>query len=848
MLVHQAYFGEVNKSHSCISSSIIDNDLKSFLIGFTDRPGPIPNGINMAPYISGTLFSNYYIFTKTYLDINSSRPGMVFTHALILNVDDIDLLKNLNDIFSLFVSEIPENIVVPETIVITELNDFNTSHINSFPYYIQQTVATILRGETPVIFYKNLDLFEETLMHLWNGMNIELKKQFKFRGSFTPNDLASNNDLQIVYVQEGLISKWNSYEVVDSSVNELVKVDSYPEKLLLGQTINNPFVDFIKDLEVNMSQINVLVTCERAFNIYKTIKYVDSDSIVLLIRFLDKLSPNPKSGELIKKEAIEKLGFFILKGKHNNIKSLRNLDVQSFKEGEKFISEKIYQYVISVFESDKLFNAKQVSEWINLISTEEQVYWHITMSEVLLKSFASNKKVNIENVWKVINVYESSKMNHVFHYITNDIEYESELRKYFPKQIDKSIALELTKIAKARKWFLLHADSILIYESLSDSLISQIELEKELEYEDSVGVNYICEKLNNKKLIELAISTQESKLIQFLGQKLISDTSIYSKIDLSNIVWLSIWSVSLEKTRDIEFRNVITTSLDVDIIFDHLIKGSDVPSIVIKLISESKYANLYGKDNLDAILDSLPIEFQEAFMEATLFGYIDSLLLNREDQIVNSKYYSKITSITFFQRVLNRYSNNIEAIILMFRKFHSLNESYLENYINQYVYQITPIQATNIGVLVRNKGFRKAAYIIVNKITVDRNWGYALNECYSLLDFFTRARLRVLGGLKTNPINSIEWWNNIEDIIVELYPNMTAITTIWRKAGGGEFEIPVSGTPSQIWNDLIFRLKNKKIKIITMNELLIEINKDYGFNNERFKVLFNLKDSFLNKN
>ena len=32
MIVHQAYFGEVNKSHSCIQSSITDNDLKSFLI------------------------------------------------------------------------------------------------------------------------------------------------------------------------------------------------------------------------------------------------------------------------------------------------------------------------------------------------------------------------------------------------------------------------------------------------------------------------------------------------------------------------------------------------------------------------------------------------------------------------------------------------------------------------------------------------------------------------------------------------------------------------------------------------------------------------------------------------
>ena len=848
MIVHQAYFGEVKKSHSCIHSSITDNDLKSFLIGFTDRPGQIPIGINLTPYISGTLFSNYYIFTKTYLDTNSTRLGMVFTHALILNIEDINLLKNLNDIFSLFVSKIPENIVAPAPLVIHKLNDFNTTDTRMFPEYIQQTVATLLRGKTPVIFYKNLNSFKETLTHLWNGMNFELKKQFKFRGSFTPNDIASNDNLQIVYVQEGLISKWNSYKVIESTANELVKVDSHSEQLLLGQTIDNPFVDFIKDLEVNMSQIQVLITCEKAFSIYKAIKNVNSDLVVQLIRFLILLSPNPKSGEFIKKEVIERLGFLIIKGKHSNIKSLRNLDLKSFRGGEKFISEKIYQYVISVFESDKLFNAKKVSEWIDLVATEEEVYWHIIMSKALSESFASNKKVNIENVWKVINTYEYSKINHVFHYITNDIEYESELRKYFPKQIDKSIAIELTKIAKTRKWFLLHADSIMIYQSLSDSLLSQIELEKELKYKDSIGVNYICEKLNNKKLIELTLSTQESKLVHFSGQKLISDTSMYSNIDLSNVTWLNIWAISLEKTKDIEFENVITTSSDIDIIFDHLISGSDIPNIIIKLISESKYANLYGNDNLETILDGLPIKFKESFIESTLFGYIDALLLNNGDQILDAKYHSKITSATFFLKVLAKYSNNIEVIILMFTKFNSLNESYLVDYTNQYKGQITLDQAKILGTLVKSRGFRQVAYSIINKIGINQNWKYALNECYALLDFLTRARLRVFGNLKTDSINSIEWWENIEGVIVELYPNMTAITTIWRKAGGEEFEIPLGGSPSQIWNNLIFRLKSKNIRRVTMNDLLIEINKEYGVYNERFKVLFNLKDSFLNKN
>src|ERR1035437_9217510 len=109
MIIHQAFYGEVNRGHACILQSLINSDLTSFLISFTDRPAALPPGIVLKPYFSGTAWSNYYIFTKTFPDPYATRSGMVFTHALIINFDNLKYVNNLKDIFCNFIEIVPEN-------------------------------------------------------------------------------------------------------------------------------------------------------------------------------------------------------------------------------------------------------------------------------------------------------------------------------------------------------------------------------------------------------------------------------------------------------------------------------------------------------------------------------------------------------------------------------------------------------------------------------------------------------------------------------------------------------------------------------------------------------------------
>jgi len=71
-----------------------------------------------------------------------------------------------------------------------------------------------------------------------------------------------------------------------------------------------------------------------------------------------------------------------------------------------------------------------------------------------------------------------------------------------------------------------------------------------------------------------------------------------------------------------------------------------------------------------------------------------------------------------------------------------------------------------------------------------------------------------------------------------------SLVTIWKKAGGKEYDLVASGTIRDIWLNALHRLRHRGFKHISMNDLLKEINKDYGGNND-FKALYDIRKSFV---
>jgi len=461
--IHQAYFGDVNRSHSCIDIELDDKELKSFLTSFTDRPGAIPVGISLKPYISGTSFSNYYILTKTFSDESSSRSGMVFTHVLIIDLKKFLLIENLKELFELFVVEIPS---IKKISILKEASIFTEKVSDLLPVFIKETAAALLTNKTPVIFCGELADFKETLANIWLGLSVGLRNKLKFRVSFTPNDIESTHDLLLVYVQDNLISKWNGIEIINSKNSQLTKIISPSIKLLVGQITNNPLLAFIEKLNIDLIEFSLIAMCDRAYTIYSKIEESNSDSIIQLIRLLSKLSPDQNNGKVIKSKVLKKLEVLITSGKHWNLKSFRNISFSAFEKGEIVISLAMNSFIETVFKNSKEINIEIVSEWINLAAVNEKNtdYWHKTVTTSLKSVLDSTEEESIKCQWKLINVSGKITEN-VFIFITDKKTQEQVFRKYLPSYLNIESAKVLNVINKKRKWFLLHADILLTYES-----------------------------------------------------------------------------------------------------------------------------------------------------------------------------------------------------------------------------------------------------------------------------------------------------------------------------------------------------------------------------------------------
>jgi hypothetical protein len=203
--IHQALYGEANRAHSKIYQTIDDSELTSFLIRFTDRPGSLKPGVTLKPYLSGSAFRNYYVFTKTFSDPHASRAGMVITHVLITDLTSLKEINDLQDVLNLLISEVPkvrDNLEPIE--IIFEYSDHIDEKVQ--PIYIQKALSSFIKGELPILFTGELNSFEAILQKLWNSPISAFREQLKYRGSFSPNDIDDSNDLTIVLIQNELLS------------------------------------------------------------------------------------------------------------------------------------------------------------------------------------------------------------------------------------------------------------------------------------------------------------------------------------------------------------------------------------------------------------------------------------------------------------------------------------------------------------------------------------------------------------------------------------------------------------------------------------------------------------------
>lgn len=735
MIIHQAFYGEVNRGHACINQSLINSDLTSFLISFTDRPAALPPGVALQPYFSGTAWSNYYIFAKTFTDPYATRSGMVFTHALIINLDSIISINNLNDIFCNFIEIVPESR--------EELNDieFNPSPQVAYsnnklhPSYIKDCISTLLVGKLPILFTGDEQSFENIIQHIWNSPNIELRKKIRFRASFSPSDIEGIKNLTIVSIQKDFLSKWLDRTIIDSDNNKQIEITSHSEALFLGSKENNPFYSFLIDLNVDQSNFSNYGQLDKVFSDYDRIATIENADIIRQnIRTLSIVSPSMNDGTIIKNKFIDRLNELIKSGKEKNFKALRNINWTAFENGENRM-RKVFSEFIKLEFNNPSIDISNLSELIDLGFSEiNKNWWHGTIKDTLKSVFTTCSISTIEILWKLVDQTDKVIEN-IFQLLPKSIECESFLRDTLPTEIEEPTINILENISKQRNWLLLHADILLKYLEPKEAIIKQLKIETDLTIENSIGGNYLIGKLNDKQLLSTTLSSCNNKLIHETANRIAKNKSLLNNIDTKKACWLNIWATSLISSSNFSYGIEGRETEIVKSIFDLIISNELVPDIIIESISKSEYADISNYKKRAECWTKIPSKHLQSFIEQTSKSVLKQYL-NSEISFdsIEKPLEVHISSDLFMTSFLNENRDNIEPVIKVYESFPNLKDIYLADYVRYFHNSIQDAIAFRLGHLVYNLNYKDTAKSIYDKSKYNYSFKTAFEQCKSLVN------------------------------------------------------------------------------------------------------------------
>ncbi len=754
--IHQAFYGEANRAHSCIKQTISDPELTSFLIAFTDRPAALPPGVNLLPYLSGSAFAKYYILTKTFPDSTATRAGMVFTHVLIFKQAEIISIDNLQSVLSLFIesTDNKKDELKEFQIEISDTN-FNATSKHQ-PKYIQQVISAFITGMNPILFSGDIPSFSHALQQIWNSPNVLSRKTLKFRTSFTFADIENVNDLTIVSIQKDFLPKWQGQNIIHGESQEIVEITSHSEALFLGYKEENPFHNFLVELNVSLAEVQSYGQYEKIFNNYVSIDKVDDANILRQdVRVLSKISPSPTDGKRVKEKFIERLSALLQTKKDINLKALRNLNWSAFEDGERK-----GKHIVSLFIASELQNPNQkqfqhLAELIDLsVAEEDKNWWHNSISETVDASFKKQNETSLKNIWHLIDSSEQTLKN-LLSIISSVKDCESVLRNFIPEKLRVETCKILAPIVQKKNWFLLHADVLLKQHTIESSLEKQLEVEKNLSLADSVGVEYLVEKLTPEKLLEVTLKTGHKKLIEFSVGAIINNVSLLKDIDLAFSCWLDIWTSFVLKTREIFSGLTGKEQAIVFSVLDLIVNGKTVNDILVGLIANTAFADISEYKNRSKVWGVVNHLQKEKFLAATTKSVLKNLLTGKiKSNTIEAEITGKITSDFFMTNFLSENRNNIEPVLIVFSSFASLKDNFLSDYIANYKGAISEGQATKLGALVNSNKFKKTARSIYDKSKYNPSFTPAYELCRELVSLNWWESILSFGSQPSKPSHS----------------------------------------------------------------------------------------------
>ncbi len=840
IIIHQAQCGENNKKAWDLLKTTMSDITVAKSIAFKTDLQDHAVGVSWSPTVRGFMQNDYFLLMKSYPDKSPDvRPGRAFSHVLMISKEDIESIVDIGVLFNYLPSNINKSILLEPI----KFNPKMKSGIKLSPSF-EKRFNKVIHGFVRASEYKNTiiwvgeEAFEQAVYRLWQILSIEEKENLNFGINFNV-DALPDSQLNFITTPENIENKFMNRGFCVIRRHDTQILTEISELILAGDiTAKTRIQKFQNELETSslfrtdIDRISIVIdTFEKIHNINNFKKLISLSHIVA------EYSPDNKKGVVFKSKLIKKINQLLVAGDANQITILKNFKVDCFKGSEGIftlsINDWITKHLFSVYESKR----KNFSLLFKLLrESKSSNWWTKIFNQELKKNLA---KINSDRASVIFNwlrfdfdIFSDIKLK-----IDSSKESEKSFVLQLPSIIDKSHIRVLKDFTIQRNWFILHAKLLLLEHPFEAAIEKQLEVDTELNSIE--GLKIITKGVKPKSILDFTVKNGDGRLVKIAGNILFEDANYLNEIDFTNIHWQKVWLNS------IQLGNLISDGFKepqnkIFKLYDAIVDGYTVIEGLLQKISESDYSNILDYPKRNLIWIKLPSDIKARFLEKTSSALLEELSLDATFQVPDDKDLSDyiltsraISDFLYFNR------NNIKSVLPIFSTFTQFRENIIIDYIKNYFGSLDVVDSTQLGKLVMRRGYSSVAYVIYDKISSNFNFRYALAECYSLLDFFTKGIIKLRGTIANIIVTEDQWWSAFTELTYKLYSSGPTENKIWIQAGGNDYDLLTKGTGKEVWIAALQKLRKDECTGITIKKLLKVMVEEHPKNGE-LKTIRNL--------
>ncbi|WP_421825914.1 hypothetical protein [Larkinella sp.] len=825
----QCYFGEMNRGHGLLSVSFDDKRLLAFLSRVTDMPVSKPADVNPGVFYGCHTYESFVIFTKTFPDSQTSRSGMVFTHAIIVEAKSLAKLCNLEAIFSLFVAEIPA--VKPIRLQSLQISEASTPSllIKDSQDALLPILEFLLSAKADQYLVIPLDHQMPALyISLWNTIIPSLRYLLTFRLSFNPNDIQTAN-YQLYFTPIALLPRWPQKFLYDNN-KSAHNPTPHSIKLLLQDDEAAPLALFLQQLNYTINDFKSFQLCELAFTNYVNLTHISNSKLLQLLRLIIVLSPSKTDGEPIKKAVITKLIQQLDQPQVDNflLLSLANIDFKALHISPSVLSSKVTFMLTSWWKDEKADLLQETLQ--RRLETQESSWWITAIDTSVEQQFNKISAADAKMSWILWQTIEKA-IAYFWRFIKRDQSAENKFIDTLPKKLNKQVRVQLLPLVKKQNWFRLHASLIVQYLRPEQAIEEQIALTST----DKPSLTIIANQFLPTAFIQSAITYKNQILIEIALGLPVEMSELERDIEVENPQWqefiLAKLNQAAKQKRSIsEFQSILTRVLD------SLVDGVPMSDMLLSGFAETTLADLSNYNQRASVWEKLSVSVREKFLKATGSSLLEHLITTADLEPVLKE---AILSLNIAEDYMRSHAKSWQDILRIFELFPSLPEQFLIDHIN-YSRQIdTNVNAIRLGNLIKRNNWRNCATVVYQKAGYNDSYKPALSQCLDLLDLWKRLKVKYTFSNMpgTWSMTELEWLSHFENLCSEIYEEETEIRIIWKKAGGDLAELRNKESAKVIWHYALQDLKKGKMKSITFEKLVQEMIINVPAKREQLRIL-----------